>query len=69
MSLEDAVEAAIAACTTLSPRECHHFLDNGYVVVKQAFSAALAAEIREAATQVELITLYRAFTRAVLSFA
>jgi hypothetical protein len=43
-----AVESAIAACSTLSPSECRHFLDKGYVVVKGAFPRELADELREA---------------------
>ena len=42
---EAAVEAAIAACTTLTEGECRAFLDNGFVVVKGAFSKGLAAEV------------------------
>ena len=39
------VQAAIARCTTLSPEEARHFLDRGYVVVKNAFDKGLAADI------------------------
>ena len=39
------VQAAIARCTTLSPEEARHFLDKGYVVVKNAFDKGLAADI------------------------
>ena len=49
MSLDASIEAAVAACTTLTPDECRRFLEKGYVVVKQAFPRELAAEVRDAA--------------------
>jgi len=42
------MQSAIAACTTLSPSECRHFVEHGYVVVTEAFPRELAAELQEA---------------------
>jgi hypothetical protein len=43
------VDAVVAQCTELTPAECKHFLEKGYVVVKGAFPRAVAHEVCETA--------------------
>ena len=43
------VDAVIAQCTELTPAECKHFLEKGFVLVKGAFPRAVADEVCETA--------------------
>eukprot|EP01051_Picozoa_sp_SAG22_P023898 SAG22_NODE_6373_length_865_cov_0.821149_1_plen_248_part_10 len=41
------VRSVVGRCQELTPAECEHFLDHGFVLVKGAFSRGLAAEVVE----------------------
>ena len=45
---EAAVEGAIAACTTLTPQECRHFLENGCELCSLFAALAPPARLRSA---------------------
>lgn len=46
---DERFDAAAARCRQLSRDEARHFVDNGYVVVREAFSKDIAALVRECA--------------------
>ena len=48
-TFEAAFDAAVANCRTLSRDEARHFVDNGYVVVRESFSETFAAEVCQGA--------------------
>ena len=43
------VQSVVSRCEELTPAECEHFLDHGYVLIRGAFSRGIATEVVEQA--------------------